>query len=130
MQKRINDLETLGNAIREGESFETSYDLGEGRERTDLLVTLVKGETEQPETYRIETTPQIRLYEEEGKLILDITDSDEGKTPYFEGLRPNGKVELEGPNPDYQGYDLGTLIVDIGDDRQLAICQTQRPERN
>ena len=74
MTKRVNRLEELGEIIREGKPAEVLYDLGKGKERTEALVTYIDGDSRISD--RITSSPLIRLYEDNGGISMDITDSD------------------------------------------------------
>ena len=128
MIKRVNRLEELGEIIELGEPIEVLYDLGEGRERTELLVTYIDGNSRT--TNRIVSSPQIRLYKNKSGTLMDITDSDEATDRYsYRGLRPLG-AEFEMPSrpPDELGYELGDLEINLGEGRQLGISQYAREE--
>ena len=128
MIKRVNRLEELGGIIREGKPTEVLYDLGEGDERTELLVTHIDGSSRT--TNRITSFPQIRIYRNEGRTLMDITDSDEAADRYsYNGLRPIGaEFETSSRPSDELGYDLGDLTVDLEGGRQLGISQYARGE--
>ena len=118
MTKRVNRLEELGEIIREGKPAEVLYDLGKGKERTEALVTYNDGNIE---TYnRITSSPLIKLYEDNGGISMDITDSDQNADGYsYTGLRPQGVVFGQPKNPP---YELGDLAIDLGEGKQLAIA--------
>lgn len=128
MIKRVNRLEELGGIIRERKPTEVLYDLGEGEERTELLITYIDGNSRI--TDRIASSPQIRLYRDKGGILIDITDSDKAADRYsYNGLRPLG-AEFEMPSrpSDELGYELGDLTVDLEGGRQLGISQYAREE--
>ena len=126
---KINRLEELGEIIERGEPTEVLYDLGEGEERTELLVTYTDGSNNY--SSRIASSPQIRLYEDESGTLMDITDSNENGDRYsYRNLRPLG-AEFEMPSrpSDESGYDeLGNLTINLEGGRQLGISQYAREE--
>ena len=112
-----------------GEPTEVLYDLGEGKERTELLVTYIDGNSRT--TNRIASSPQIRLYEDRNGTLMDITDSDENGDRYlYRNLRPLGaKFEMPSRPSDESGYDeLGNLTVNLGDGRQLGFSHYKKAE--
>ena len=125
MIKRVNRLEELGEIIREREPTEVLYELGkEGKERTELLLTCIDGSSRITE--RIASSPLIKLYGDNGEILMDITDSDRNADVYsYRGLRPLGAVFEP---PIHAPYELGDLIVDLEGSRKLAISQYAREE--
>jgi len=123
MVKEVNRLEELGKIIRDGKPAEVLYDLGKGRERTELLVTYIDGDSRV--TDRIASSPQVRIYEEDGRPLMDISDSDKDADSYsYKNLRPRGAV-FEPPT--HPPYELGDLVIDLGENnRKLAISQYSR----
>ncbi len=124
MIKRVNRLDELGEIIGFGEPTEVLYDLGEGKERTELLVTYIDGNSRT--INRIASSPQVRLYKDKSGTLMDITDSDENADRYaYKNLRPLG-TDFE--QPTHPPYELGDLTVDLGEGRQLGISQYAREE--
>ena len=125
---KVNRLEELGEIIERGQPVEVLYNLGEERERTELLVTYT--DRENSITNRITSSQQIRLYEDKGVTLMDITDSDEVADRYsYNGLRPLGaEFEIPSRPSDELGYELGDLTVDLEGGRQLGISQYAREE--
>lgn len=98
--------------------------MGKGKERTELLVTYIDNESKV--TTRIASSPLIRIYEAEGKVLMDINDSNEGEDRYaYTNLKPQGAVFT---NPDYPGQELGDLEIALGENRKLGITQFYRRE--
>lgn len=64
----------LGLEIVRGEPAEMLYRLGEGRERTELLLTHMDGNNRY--SARIDSPPKITLRRENGRTLMDITDSN------------------------------------------------------
>ena len=124
MTKRVNRLEELGEIIREGKPAKVLYDLGKGKERTEALVTYIDGDSKI--VNRIASSPLIRLYEDNGGISMDITDSDKNADVYsYKGLRPHGAVFEK---PVHTPYELGNLVIDLEDSRKLAISPYARAE--
>jgi len=124
MIKRINELEKLGEVIERGEPAEVLYGLGEGRNRTELLVTYIDGSRRI--TDRIASPPLIKLYGNNGAVSMDITDSDENADRYaYRNLRPLGAVFEQ---PTHPPYELGDLEIDLGEGKKLGISQYAREE--
>ena len=125
---KVNRLEELGEIIERGQPAEVLYDLGEGEERTELLVTYIDGNNR---TTRIASSPKIRLYEDKSGTLMDITDSDEGANRYsYRSLRPLG-AEFEMPSrpSDESGYEeLGDLTVNLKSGGILGISHYARGE--
>jgi len=121
---RVKTLEQLGDVLGRGEPGEVIYDLGEGRERTELLLTYIDGNRKI--TDRIESSLLITLSEDDhGIISMEIIDSDKKADGYlYRGLIPQG-VDFEPPT--YPPYDLGYLVVDLEDDRKLTFCPYFRP---
>ncbi len=124
MKKRINKLEELGEMIRKRNPTEVLYDLGKGEEKTELLVTYIDENTKV--TNRIASSPQIKLYSENNKTLMDISDSDNNADRYFyKNLTPcNATFE----SPTHPPYELGDLAVDLGEGKLLGISQYLRAE--
>ncbi|HEA46164.1 MAG TPA: hypothetical protein ENH99_00055 [Candidatus Pacearchaeota archaeon] len=124
MIKRVNNLEELGEMIELGMPAEVLYDLGKGKERTELLVTSIDRESRM--TNRIASSPLIRLHRDESGTLMDITDSDEDKDRYsYKNLRPL-KADFE--QPTHSPYELGDLTITLEGGRQLGISQYARAE--
>ena len=124
MIKRVNRLEELGAIIRKREPTEVLYDLGEGEERTELLMTYIDGDSRA--TNRIASSPLIKLYRSKGGISMDITDSDRNADGYsYKNLRPQGAVFEQPDNPP---YELGDFEINLGEDRRLGISQYAREE--
>lgn len=124
MIKRVSRLEELGEIIREREPTEVLYDLGKGEERTELLVTHINEKSSI--TNRIASSPLIKLYGDNGEILMDITDSNRNTDGYsYRGLRPRGAVfEPPAHPPD----ELGDLVIDLDKGEKLAISQYARVE--
>jgi len=127
---KVSRLEELGNIVRKGEPTEVFYDLGEGRERTELLVTYIDGDSRT--TNRIVSSPQIRLYEDNGAVSMDIADSDRNADGYsYMRLRPLGaEFEIPSRPSNELGYELGDLTINLENGRQLGISQYVREEQS
>ena len=122
MIKRVNRLEELGKVIERGVPTEVLYDLGEGEERTELLVTYIDWKSRI--TDRIASSPLINIYRNNGEILMDITDSDRNADGYlYRGLRPRGAV-FEPPT--HPLYELGDLEIDLGEGKKLGISQYVR----
>ena len=122
MIKRVSRLEDLGKIIKRGEPAEVLYELGEGRERTELLVTYIDGSNRI--TDRIASSPLIQLCRDSDGISMDITDSDKNADKYsYRGLRPNGAV-FEPPT--YPPYELGDLDIGLDKGKKLGISQYLR----
>ena len=125
MVKRVNRLEDLGELIRARKPAEVLYDLGEGEKRTEILLTYIDGDS--IASTRIATPPVIKLYDDNGRLLMDINDSDKDADRYsYSGLTPQGAVFEQ---PKHPPHELGNLVVDLGgDNRKLAFSQYERRE--
>ena len=121
MVERVNNLEKLGEIIRGSEATKVLYDLGEGKGRTELLVTHMAGDSRM--SHRVSSSPLVRLY---GDGLMDIVDSDKGNDAYsYLKLKPVGVEFTVGEN---QPYELGDLVVDLEGGSRLAIAQFVRAE--
>ena len=121
MTKRVKNLEKLAEIINNGAPVEVLFDLGEGTNRSVSYITYIDGKTTISD--RIESSPKIRMYNEEGITFMDITDPTDKYQ--YEGLTPQGAVFEESSNPP---YDLGDLTVDLGEGKTLGITHFYRPE--
>ena len=126
MTKRVNNLEKLGEIIERREPAEVLYELGEGRERTELLVTYIDGDSRI--TNRIASPPLTQLRRDNDEVSMDFTDSDKAADRYFyRGLRPRGTVfEMPSRPSDELGYELGDLAINLKGGRTLGISQYLR----
>lgn len=121
----INRLDKLGEIITRGEPAEVLYDLGQGEERTELLVTYSDGKSRI--TDRIASSPLIQLSIDKDGILMDITDSDENADAYsYKNLRPDGAIFKQ---PTHPPYELGDLVISLDEGkRKLAISQFLRSE--
>ena len=123
MTKRVNNPQDLGNLIREGKPTEILYDLGNGEERTELLVTSWYEGEDSRISHRIKSSPLVKLSKENGETLMDITDSDLDADSYsYEGLRPR-KVVYGQPN---HSQELGDLEIYLEGGKRLGISQFYR----
>ncbi len=122
MTKRVKNPEELGAIINERKPTEVIYDLGEGKKRTELILTYMDGRSKISD--RIASSPLIKLCAQNGAVSMDITDSDTNADRYsYKNLTPKGAVF---ETPDHPSYDLGNLAIDLGEGRQLGISQFYR----
>ena len=122
MIKRVNNPEELGDIINEGKPTEVLYDLGEGKKRTELIVTYMDGESRI--SGRIVSSPLVKLCEKNGYTSMDIVDSDKNADGYsYRDLTPKGAIFEK---PDHPLYELGDLTIDLGGERKLGISQFYR----
>ena len=121
--ERVNTLENLSEIIERGEPAEVLFDLGEGRERTELLVTQSDGSSRA--TNRISSSPRIKLYRgADGELLMDFADSDERADRYsYIGLTPRGAVYESPTCPDNPHDELGDLSIG-----NVHVSHYKRPE--
>ncbi len=122
--KTLRKLEDLEGAINKREPANILYDLGHNQERTELLVTYIDEETRVSE--RITTSPLVKLSVVEGKVLMDITDSDTSADKYkYANLTPeNATYEA----PEHPAYESGSLAISLGRGRMLGISQFYREE--
>ena len=121
MTERVDDLQKLGEVVRAGKPVEVDYALGDGEEKTELIVTYLDGCRRI--SSRVASSPRIRLHKYRGRTLMDLKTEECS----YEGLRPNG-VEFEPPI--YSQGDLGTLVVDLNrrGTRRLTLAQCARAE--
>ena len=124
MSERINTLRELQRIIESAEPREFLYDLGEGENRTELLATYMDGSSSA--VNRITSSPVFSFYEADDGLAMDIRDSDQNADGYsYDNLRPRGAVFMPPDNPP---HELGDLVIDLQDNRKLALSQYERKE--
>ena len=126
MEKREYNLKDLGAKINKKVPFEMQYDLGTGEDKSEFIATYMNDEMKS--SVRIDSSPNVRLYESKGKTLMDITDSDANSDKYsYEGLTPHNAIYEK---PKYVPDDLGTLVIDLNEDgsERLAITQFLREE--
>ncbi|MAG07625.1 hypothetical protein CMI46_02315 [Candidatus Pacearchaeota archaeon] len=100
------------------------YNLGEGEERTELLVTYIDGDSKISD--RIASSPRIKLYKENEEVCMDITDSDRVSDRYeYTKLKPLNAVFEQPEHPD---YELGDLTINLPEGKLLGISQFYREE--
>jgi hypothetical protein len=125
MIERVNALEELGAIIKREEPRTVLYDLGEGEERTELLVTSIDGDSRA--TNRIASSPQVTLYRSNSRTLMDITDSDKDADRYsYRNLKPQGTVFEPSTLTEEPNDELGDLVIELEGNRQLAISQYRR----
>jgi hypothetical protein len=125
MSETINNLRAFGEMINTGEPREVMYDLGEGPEKTELIITYIDGDKKVSE--RITSPPLVRLYSTADKTSMDITDLDSNPiNDSYINLRPQ-KATFE--DPDHPPHELGDLTVELEGDNVLGITQFQRSAR-
>ena len=119
MIKRVNKLEEIAKIIGKREPTEIVYDLGQGKERIELLVTSIDEGSKTNISHRITSSPLIRLYQSGKEILMDITDSNKKSDAYsYNGLAPKGVILGEPKNP---GYELPDLEIDLGNNKKLGI---------
>ncbi len=119
-----NQLQNLGELINEGKSTDLLYDLGKGKEKTELLITLIDGESKA--IARIESSPRVSLTSiVEGETSMDITDSNKGDKYCYKNLKPTGAVFEPSKHPP---YELGDLAINLDGGKVLGISHYVRPE--
>jgi hypothetical protein len=148
MIKRVNRLDELGVEIVRGEPTEVLYDLGQGDDRTELLLTYMDGKDSY--SARVNASPVITLRKDGGGTLIDITDikgealrdtddshgtsirvldshGDTVQNPY-RNLRLSHERAAVLDQPENPPYELEDLLVRLEDNRTLAISQYARPE--
>ena len=123
MEKRADKLEKLERIINEGNPTETLFELGEGEKRTGLLVTYIDGESIISD--RITSSPLIKLYNTNGRISMDIDDSDKGDRYSYKNLKPQGAVF---GHSRYFTHEFGDLAINLGNNKTLGISHYARPE--
>ncbi len=122
MVKRVNRLDDLGKLITEGTPLEVIYDLGQGKDRTELLVTHLREDTYL--TNRISSSPRIRLYQGKNGTLMDFEDSNMDADSYsYKALTPQKAIYSA---PEHFPHDRGDLEIPLGNGRTLGISQYER----
>ena len=123
--QRVKRLEDLGKILNMKRPAEVVYDLDQRQERIELLVTYIDKESRVSE--RITSSPRISLTVVGGRTLMDITDSDICAERYKYEKLTSKKATYEPPaNPP---YELGSLEIDLGENKTLGISPYYRTAR-
>jgi hypothetical protein len=148
MERSEDQRIKLATMLARGESEELSYELGEGEERTGLLLTYVDGSDEKNNySARVELSPNVRQYRDGGRTLVDITDSNgdtlmdvddsNGTSKHITNSYgivqdPFRNLKLSNPpkttlEPSDSPYEIGALVVDL-EGGKLAVAPYSRKE--
>ncbi len=126
----INKLDELSELIKKGEPFEDEYDLGRGKDKTDLLLVYLEDGREVAYD-RALSNPAISLHGVGDDAQINMSyNGIESENPFKESIRPQ-RVTYEFPE-NSQGQNgeggKGELHIDWDENKRFTIAQYSRPD--